>query len=307
MIYALGAFDGFHLGHRRLLARAAEKAAKAGTGWGVLTFDGHPRMLLNRDKFKLLFTAQERDGIAAALGVPRMEKIRFTRDFAALSPRDFIDFIGGEYPVDGLVIGENFRFGKARAGTPEVLAELCASRGWTLDVIPPFRMRDKMVSSTETRGAVMAGEMERAAELLGYPFMISGMVERGDRRGRTLGFPTANIGTFEGKIYPPEGVYCALTFACGQWRSAALNIGSNPTFEGERKTRCEAHIIGCDEELYDSPLLLFLVKKIRGEIKFSGAEQLVEQIKTDVSTCASAGKEYMARGKGTLEKFTAAL
>ena len=130
MIYALGAFDGFHLGHARLLRRAAERAAEAGTGWGVMTFDGHPRQLLDRDNFRLLFSQREKDLIAAYLGVPRMEKIAFTHDFAAFSPESFADYIDKKYEVGGLVIGENFRFGRCRAGTPKILSEICAARGF---------------------------------------------------------------------------------------------------------------------------------------------------------------------------------
>ena len=241
MIYALGAFDGFHLGHARLLRKAAERAAEAGTGWGVMTFDGHPRQLLDRDNFRLLFSPREKDLIAAYLGVPRMEKIAFTHDFAAFSPESFADYIDKKYEVGGLVIGENFRFGRCRAGTPKILSEICAARGWTLDVVPRYSFDGMTVSSTETRRAVALGEMSLAAKMLGYPFIISGAVAEGDGRGRKLGFPTANIPVSRGKIYPPEGVYSALVRTGGAWLPCALNIGSNPTFAGEREIRCEAH------------------------------------------------------------------
>ena len=184
MIYALGAFDGFHLGHARLLRKAAERAAEAGTGWGVMTFDGHPRQLLDRDNFRLLFSPREKDLIAAYLGVPRMEKIAFTHDFAAFSPESFADYIDKKYEVGGLVIGENFRFGRCRAGTPKILSEICAARGWTLDVVPRYSFDGMTVSSTETRRAVALGEMSLAAKMLGYPFIISGAVAEGDGRGR---------------------------------------------------------------------------------------------------------------------------
>ena len=183
MIYALGAFDGFHLGHARLLRKAAERAAEAGTGWGVMTFDGHPRQLLDRDNFRLLFSPREKDLIAAYLGVPRMEKIAFTHDFAAFSPESFADYIDKKYEVGGLVIGENFRFGRCRAGTPKILSEICAARGWTLDVVPRYSFDGMTVSSTETRRAVALGDMSPAAQMPGYPLIIRGAVAAGAGRG----------------------------------------------------------------------------------------------------------------------------
>ncbi|OUO93068.1 riboflavin biosynthesis protein RibF [Cloacibacillus sp. An23] len=307
MIYALGAFDGFHLGHARLLRKAAERAAEAGTDWGVMTFDGHPRQLLDRDNFRLLFSQREKDLIAAYLGVPRMEKIAFTHDFAAFSPESFADYIDKKYEVGGLVIGENFRFGRCRAGTPKILAEICAARGWTLDVVPRYTFDGMTVSSTETRRAVALGEMALAAKMLGYPFIISGVVGEGDGRGRKLGFPTANIAVSRGKIYPPEGVYSALVRTGGAWMPCALNIGSNPTFAGEREIRCEAHVIGADENFYGRELFIFITTPVRGEVKFAESDGLVAQMKKDVETCRADTKEYMRRNAETMEKFAAVL
>ena len=280
MIYALGAFDGFHLGHARLLRKAAERAAEAGTGWGVMTFDGHPRQLLDRDNFRLLFSPREKDLIAAYLGVPRMEKIAFTHDFAAFSPESFADYIEKKYEVGGLVIGENFRFGRCRAGTPKILAEICAARGWTLDVVPRYTFDGMTVSSTETRRAVALGEMSLAAKMLGFS---------------------------RGKIYPPEGVYSALVRTGGAWLPCALNIGSNPTFAGEREIRCEAHVIGADEDFYGRELLIFITTRVRGEIKFSESEGLVAQMKKDVEACRADTKDYMKKNAETMEKFAAVL
>lgn len=307
MIYALGAFDGFHLGHKRLLVRAEEDARRCGTDWGVMTFDGHPRALLQGGGFKLLFTQREKDMLASYLGIPRMEKIKFTMDFAGLSPADFAEFISHAYPVEGLVIGENFRFGKDRAGTPDMLRDICAERGWSVAVIPRVEICGKTVSSTGTRAAVASGDMAGVSCMLGYPFVISGRVERGDMRGRTIGFPTANIPACEGKIYPCDGVYGALTLLDGEWYPVALNIGANPTFKGERKTRCEAHIMGADGDLYGRELTFFLTEKVRGEIKFPDKEMLAEQIKKDVEFCTVSAAEYLKKHMGEFEKFKAVL
>ena len=307
MIYALGAFDGFHLGHRRLLEMAKRESAQRETGWGVITFEGHPRMLLNRDNFKLLFTPPERDLIARYLGIPRMEKIHFTHEFAALEPRGFVDYIAEKYRVDGLVIGENFRFGRGRSGNPVVLAELARERGWSLDVIPSYKAEGRVVSSTATREAVLAGKMALACELLGYPFIISGRGVQGEARGRLLGYRTANISVKEGKIYPPHGVYAALSYIEGEWRSVALNIGSNPTFGAERAPRCEAHVIGFREGLYDKLLALFIIGRIRGEKKFSGADALVGQIEEDIEVCGAKCVKYIEEKSAELGNFAAVL
>lgn len=307
MIYALGAFDGFHLGHARLLDRASERAARGGSGWGVMTFDRHPRRLLDGENFRLLFSPREKELIASRLGVPVMEKIAFTRDFAAFSPESFADYIGKKYDIRGLVIGENFRFGHCRAGTPKILAEICASRGWTIDVIPRYTFEGMTVSSTETRRAVALGKMTLAAKMLGYPFIISGVVEEGERRGRTLGFPTANIAVSGGKIYPPEGAYSALVRTGGAWLPCALNIGSNPTFGGEREIRCEAHVIGADENFYGREMFIFVTSRLRGEIRFGESEGLVAQMTKDIEACRAVTEEYMLKNGAAMEKFAAVL
>ena len=307
MIYALGAFDGFHLGHQRLLERARSDAEKRGVGWGVVTFEGHPRMLLNKSSFKLLFTPPERDLIARYLGIPSLEKIHFTQEFAALTPVAFADYLSSRWEIDGLVTGQNFRFGRGRSGDPRLLAGLCEERGWSLSVVPSFMQGDAIVSSTEVRGAVFGGRMERAASLLGYPYMISGAVAHGDGRGRSLGFPTANISVRQGKLYPPEGVYSAIVRLDGRWLAAALNIGSNPTFDGERASRCEAHITGVDADLYGRRLTFFLLTRLRGELRFPSAESLVERIAADSAECSAIAEAYARASAGKLEKFAAIL
>lgn len=306
MIYAIGAFDGFHKGHQTLLVRAARLAAERGTGWGVITFDAHPRTIL-KGGFRLLFTYSERDIIAKALGIPCIEKMHFTREFAALTPHEFTDYLAERCKVDGFVVGENFRFGKDRAGDPKLLAELAHERGWSLDVIPSYMIDGCVVSCTEIRKAVSAGNMHLAADYLGYPFFAGGKVVKGDARGRKLGFRTANISLEPGKIYPPDGVYAALTYIEGKWRTAALNIGSNPTFEGVRIHRCEAHITNFSGELYETSMGLFIVAQIRGEKKFSGADELIKQIDEDKSLCEKFCAKYLAAHKVTLDKFAAVL
>lgn len=303
MIYALGAFDGFHTGHRQLLKAAAQRAARLKTEWGVITFDGHPQQLFNKEGFKLLFTPEERDLLARYFDIPSMEKIPFTRAIADMAPEDFLDFVARRDVVHGLVTGENFRFGRARTGTPEKLRTMCADRGWTLDVIPSYTMRGVVVSSTAIREAVLRGQLEIACEMLGHPFIISGKVIHGDARGRKLGFPTANLAVRAGKVYPARGSYAALIFLDGKWRGAALNIGYNPTFEGVRSLRCEAHVTDYEGDVYDRSLIVFPFARNREEMKFSTPAELTEQLKKDSAHVKALAAAYIENHGAALKKF----
>jgi riboflavin kinase/FMN adenylyltransferase len=303
MIFALGAFDGFHLGHQRLLETAKERAIKSGTEWGVITFEGHPQLLFNKDSFKLLFTPEEREMLIMYLDIPAVDKIPFNITLADMLPADFLDHIAKRVPIDGLVIGENFRFGRARIGTPELLSDLCDDRGWTLDVIGSYRLKGGVVSSTAVREAVLRGQVESACEMLGYPFMIQSKVIKGDGRGRVLGFPTANLSVRPNKIYPARGSYAGITFIDGTWYPVALNIGYNPTFEGARGLHCEAHIVGFEGDLYEKTITLHIIARNREEMKFDGADALVRQLKKDIRHARGKAAEYIKNNAGMLDKF----
>lgn len=306
MIYALGAFDGFHVGHQSLLAKARERGEQLGVGWGVITFESHPRALFS-DHFKTLFTSWERDVIAAYLGVRAMVKLPFDRMLADMSPEEFADFLGLHGSVSGLVIGGNFRFGKARTGTPEILAEICARRGWSLDLLPPRMIDGETVSSTAVREFLLRGQVEHAVRFLGYPFMISGKVIKGDGRGRTLGFATANLVVNNKKIYPARGSYAALACVGGAWYPVALNIGFNPTFDLARRLRCEAHVIGFDGDLYGRELCVFVFAKNRDEMKFNGEHALKARLIQDVEDIGNIAGDYMRGNKKFFARIKAFL
>lgn len=296
MIYALGAFDGFHLGHQSLLAKARERGEERGDGWGVLTFENHPRALFS-DNFKTLFTSKECDLIAAYLGVRTVVKLPFNRMLADMSPESFADFLGVYNGVSGLVVGRNFRFGKARTGTPEVLAEICAARGWSLDVLSSLTIDEQTVSSTAIREFVLRGQLESATRFLGYPFMLGGKVVKGDGRGRTLGYATANLVVNSKKVYPARGSYAAFSCIDGNWFPVALNVGFNPTFDLARRLRCEAHVIGFSGDLYDRDLRIFTFAKNRDEIRFENENALKEQLAMDVSSIGNIAEQFMQSNK----------
>ena len=303
MIFALGAFDGFHLGHQRLLETARERAIKSGREWGVITFDGHPQLLFNKDSFKLLFSPEEREILIRYFDIPVVDKIPFNIKLADMLPADFLDHISKRVQIDGLVVGENFRFGRARIGTPEMLSGLCEERGWSLDVIGSYRLNGGIVSSTTVREAILRGQVEAACEMLGYPFMIQSKVIKGDGRGRVLGFPTANLSLRPNKIYPARGSYAGFSHINGFWYPIALNIGYNPTFEAARGLHCEAHIVGFEGDLYEKTITLHIISRNREEMKFAGADALVHQLKKDIKHAKGKAAEYMRDNAKMLDKF----
>lgn len=307
MIYALGAFDGFHLGHRRLLDKARACGETKCVGWGVITFENHPQTIFNQDNFRLLFTGKERSLTARYLGVPKMVKLTFDRMLANMTPEDFIGFLEADNNISGLVVGSNFRFGRARTGTPETLAGICERRGWSLDVIEPYTMDGTIVSSTAIRDFIIRGQIENGVRFLGYPFLISGKVIKGDGRGCKLGFATANLAVNQRKVYPSRGSYAACALIENKWRPVALNIGYNPTFDLARRLRCEAHIIDFAGNLYDREITVFAFTKNREETKFTGEKDLKAQLERDMLNIKHLAAEYMNSNEKILRRFEAVL
>lgn len=303
MIFAIGAFDGFHMGHQKLLKMAAQRAADKGVKWGVITFDINPRQLFNKYDFKLLFTTREKDIISKYLEIPFIDKIPFTSELASMSPENFLSYISCREKIDGLVIGKNFCFGKERKGTPGKLAYLCEKLNWSLDVLDTHKLDKEVVSSTTIREAVLLGNVEKASKLLGFPFIISGKVEKGDGRGRVLGYPTANIKVNDNKVYPAIGSYSALTYIKGEWYVVALNIGYKPTFTGNKDFTCEAHILNFNGHLYDKMLTLFVIARNREEIKFSDSKALKTQLKKDMRSISTTVSTYQKKYSSVTKKF----
>lgn len=303
MIFALGAFDGFHLGHQSLFNAARARAAGLSSEWGVITFEGHPQLLFNKDTFKLLFTAEERDMLIRYLDIPFVDKIPFNITLADMLPADFLDFVAKRVPVRGLVVGENFRFARARTGTPDLLRELCGERGWTLDVLGAYRLNGAVVSSTSVRDAVIRGQVEAAHAMLGYPFMVQGKVTKGFGRGKKLGFPTANLSVRPNKVYPGRGIYAGMSYIDKKWYPAAINIGYNPTFEDSRGLHCEAHLIGFEGDLYEKVITLHILARNREEIKFEGPDALTKQVKKDIKQVKAVVSDYAKKFPGLLGKF----
>lgn len=303
MIAAIGAFDGFHRGHRTLLERAAALSSERNTPWSVVTFKRHPDNILGEADFRLLFLPAEQELLREYLAVPAVHRIMFTQAVANMLPEEFLDYIGLRYGVDGIVVGRDFCFGKDRRGTPEVLGEECGRRGWSLDVLPLLEYEGVPLSSSRIRDAVAEGDLLAAREMLGYSFFCRGRVVHGDHRGRELGFPTANIEVSTEKVWPAAGVYAALVLCGDRWYAGAANIGRNPTFEGERDTRFEVNLLDYEGDLYGSTLTVFMLRYIRGEKHFGGAEELRAQMAEDVETARHAAGKELSSHKEMWKRF----
>ncbi|MDR1915386.1 MAG: riboflavin biosynthesis protein RibF [Synergistaceae bacterium] len=282
MIAAIGAFDGFHRGHQALLERASESAQRLNTTWGVITFSGHPDIVLGSGGFKALFTVREQSALERLFSVPEVHRLHFTREMANMTPHDFLDLISRDFGVTGVVVGEDFRFGRNRSGTCDILRNECVRRGWSADIVPDLSTDDHtVISSTAIRDAVVSGEIARAWEMLGYPFFYMSRVVHGKGRGKKLGFPTANIELAPEKIRPMNGVYATLVSVDGQLWSGAANIGRNPTFEDVDGISFEINLTDYSGDLYDRELSIFMLEFIRRERKFKNSYDLSCQINMD--------------------------
>ncbi len=296
MIYAIGSFDGFHTGHCALLDKARSIAAVSGSEWGVLTFDINPQQFFEGGTFKQLFTGEERNFCARLLGIPKLVRIAFTKEFAKLSPIAFLNLLKNEYDAAGIVVGENFRFGADRAGDIHFIENYCAENGMFFAAVKMIRLDDKNVSSTEIRALLGESRVMAAARALGFPFFVSGVVEKGEQRGRKLGFPTANLSPYSCKLYPKNGSYVTMTLAENRIYPSVTNIGFNPTFDG-RKLVCETHIIGYSGNLYGEKTAVFFIDSLRQEKKFEDAAELTAQLDLDVKNAAERASDYIAENE----------
>jgi riboflavin kinase/FMN adenylyltransferase len=280
----VGNFDGVHRGHAALIAALRARAGEVHGPAVVVTFDPHPIALLAPDRLQpLLTTPADRAELLHRTGADHVLILRTTPELLHVEARAFLDGVLGEaLAAKAVVEGFNFRFGRGRAGSTELLAEWCRGRGLPLTVVPPFRLGGTVVSSSRVRAALEAGDVAGAAELLGRPYRLRGVVGEGARRGRTLGFPTANL-VRPATLVPGDGVYAvrALVDGGAAWPGAA-NVGPNPTF-GEQARKLEVHLIGFAGDLYGRPLAVDFVARLRDTRPFAGPADLVEQLKADVA------------------------
>lgn len=264
---AVGEFDGVHLGHREVI-RGSDT---------VLTFEPHPLQVVRPEAApKLLTSFEVKTELIAQLGVEELVVIPFDRSFAEQSPREFIDeVLVARLQATHVSVGENFRFGHRAAGDPATLA---GDPRFATRVVPLVEIDGEIVSSSHIRALVQAGEVEAASRMLGAPFQLRGEVVSGDRRGRELGFPTANIVPDDALVYPGHGVYVARADAA----CAAVSVGVRPTFGTGRGVLVEAYVLDRDVDLYGQVLRVEFLQRLRGERRFATVEALIEQMRRDV-------------------------
>jgi len=280
----VGNFDGVHRGHRALVAAARVWADRVGGPAVAVTFDPPPAALLAPTAAKPpLTTVADRAALLLSAGADHVAVLRTDPGLVALSPEAFFeDVILRQFGARAVVEGYNFRFGRARAGDLGLLRDLCRTHGLGFEGVNPLVGGDgEPVSSSRVRAALLAGDAAAAADLLGRPYRIAGRVVAGARRGRTIGFPTANLDGVE-TLVPAVGVYAVRAAAAGKFWQAAANVGPNPTF-GEDARKIEVHLIDFAGDLYGQELAVEFVARLRETKPFAGPAQLVEQLKQDVA------------------------
>ena len=291
-VVTLGNFDGVHLGHQEIFRRVLARSRELGFPSVALSFYPHPLKILRpQDAPLMLLPLKEKVRLMEKLGLENFLCIRFTKDFASLSARRFVErILVGSLRAKEVFVGKDYRFGKARKGNVELLSRLGKEFGFRVNVVEPVVVDGILVSSTRIRRMLLEGRVKEAMKLLGRPYKLLGKVVKGAGRGRVLGFPTANIEP-ENELIPKVGVYCVAVEVENMTHPGVVNIGFNPTFEEDKRVKIEVHIIDFSGELYNKEIGVSFLKRIRGEIRFSSAEELVKRIAKDVEEARAIWKE----------------
>ena len=283
VVIALGTFDGVHLGHQVVIRRAVEEGRKRGLRVGVVTFDPHPQAVLRPgSELKLLTTLEVRKEILLACGVDEVHAMRFDENLSKKNPEEFVrEVLVGKFKAAVVVVGENFRFGHKASGNIEDLRRHMRETGGEAYAVPIYACLGESINSTKIRALVAGGEVREAARLLGRPYSLRGKVVVGDKRGRVIGFPTANVLLDACSLVPGRGVYVGHVWAEAERYGACTNVGVAPTFD-QRDSRVEAHLLDYQGDLYGRVVEVTFIERLRPEKRFFGADELKEQIARDI-------------------------
>ena len=294
-VIALGNFDGIHIGHQALIRKGLHHARSRGMAFMVLLFIPHPQKVLYPEGlFGYLMDLDEKKRILSEMGADEVRVYPFTKEFAALSPEEFVVQTLLPLGPAHVVVGYNYTFGRRAQGGAQELVRMGREWGFSVDVVPEQRLDGMRVSSSDIRQALGQGRVDVVVRMLGRPYRLRGSVERGFQRGRKLGFPTANLWVSSEMVVPRVGVYVARVFWQGQVWGALVNIGCNPTFaEGrDNPVSIEVHILDFTGEIYGQIVAVDFLVRIRSEKKFESGMQLAEQIRSDVAAARALLKSY---------------
>ncbi|HLB12124.1 MAG TPA: bifunctional riboflavin kinase/FAD synthetase [Dehalococcoidia bacterium] len=283
VVLTIGVFDGVHLGHRHLLGQVMETARELKALSGVVTFQPHPRQVIYQEEpVPYLCGLEERVEILKSLGIDLIATLSFTPRLARMEARQFVSLIQEHLRMRELVVGPDFALGRGREGDLETLTAIGEERGFGVRVVKPLEQEGLVVSSTSIRRALAEGDVVQAASFLGRPVSLFGPVISGARRGKGLGFPTANLQLAPDLAVPANGVYVTRAYLGSSTYPSVTNIGHNPTFGGRHRT-VEVHLLDFDRDLYGQTMRIELLGRLREEKRFSTVEELIAQMHRDVA------------------------
>jgi len=287
VVLTIGSFDGVHRGHTALLDAAGGAARQSGAETALLTFDPHPRCVLDPPRCpRSLTTLAEKRSLLAARSLDRLVVLAFNREVSGWGAEQFCDLLLEAFDIRVLLVGHDFALGHKRQGDVAFLREYGRRHGFEVEQVGAVTVGEEAVSSSLIRSALGEGDVSRAAELLGRPFFMDATVEHGEEVGRHLGFPTANLSIAADKCLPAPGVYAMWVRVDGAWRAAATNVGYRPTFGGDRLT-VEAYLLDFSGDLYDREVRAVFVERLREERAYPSVDELVTQIGRDVADVRS--------------------
>lgn len=285
----IGNFDGVHIGHRQLLKKIKQDCLDRNLLFAVVTFIPHPHKILKPEIERFLINSYEqRRALLESLGVDYLIEMKFTRDFSTLPPENFLKDHLLLYPnLKNFYLGYDFAFGANKQGGFDQVRAICGPKGVHVEVQPKFEYKGKVVSSSLIRDNLISGKISEIEEILSRPFHLEGLVIKGEGRGKKIGFPTANIQVSGDLLVPHKGVYVTRTIYNGMVFNSVTNIGNNPTFKDNFQLHIETHLFDFDTDIYGETIDIQFLYKIRDEVKFPTVNDLILQIKSDVSFAKS--------------------
>ncbi len=279
---ALGVFDGVHIGHRKVIAEAVKKAEELNIKSAIVTFSCHPRYIITGAMPEMITPLDEKLELFNELGVDATVILKFNEEFAKMTADEYIkNILEGCFNVKSLSVGYNHQLGSDKKGTSDFLRQYCSEENIHLNIIPPVKINNHVVSSSVIRGFITSGDVASAQEFLGRPFKVTGTVVKGQRLGRQLGFPTANLLVNEDLILPLRGVYSGTVKVKDVLYKSVINVGRRPTIGDLEKDLVEAHLLDFDRDIYGETIEVYFLERIRDEKKFDSLNELKKQIERD--------------------------